>query len=246
MPSFRIRKIKTPVAVPGGLQTREAHEIVNVLIKAFSSGLGGCKPNTPDANVVLGLKCGSTVVGGLVGGEVYVAETTDAVVKIVGCAVWYGPGRESNDTLDEVLASVPYSQKLVSLDLYNEDLMAWLFDVTNLQHASEYKTWFDSALGEGTERKSWNLQMIGVDPEYRRQGVGSLLVKTVLEKAALTNTPLYGECTHETTLKFCKSLGFKPLSVQKGRDESRHEFTNVKGEKFSLWVLFLSDPASWA
>jgi hypothetical protein len=47
-------------------------------------------------------------------------------------------------------------------------------------------------------------------------------------------------------LKFCKSLGFKPLSVQKGRDESRHEFTNVKGEKFSLWVLFLSDPASWA
>jgi hypothetical protein len=88
MPSFRIRKIKTPVAVPGGLQTREAHEIVNVLIQAFSAGacevkfsspkkalkimrvnlqsidtyiagLSGCKPNTPDANLVLGLKCGS-------------------------------------------------------------------------------------------------------------------------------------------------------------------------------------------
>jgi hypothetical protein len=37
-------------------------------------------------------------VGGLVGGEVHVAETRDAVVKIVGCAVWYGPGGEINDT----------------------------------------------------------------------------------------------------------------------------------------------------
>lgn len=39
----------------------------------------------------------SNVIAGLLGGEVYVAETFDAPKKIVGCAVWFGPGRAMYD-----------------------------------------------------------------------------------------------------------------------------------------------------
>jgi hypothetical protein len=39
----------------------------------------------------------STVIAGLLGGEVWVAETLTTPKKIVGCAVWFGPGRAMYD-----------------------------------------------------------------------------------------------------------------------------------------------------
>ncbi|KAJ7767837.1 hypothetical protein B0H14DRAFT_3895047 [Mycena olivaceomarginata] len=54
--------------------TPQVHEIVDMLTKAFSAD-----------------PCMATLTG-LVGGEVYVAESTDPAVKIVGFAVWYAPG----------------------------------------------------------------------------------------------------------------------------------------------------------
>lgn len=38
----------------------------------------------------------TTVLCGLLGGEVYVAETSDEK-RIVGCAVWFGPGHTMYD-----------------------------------------------------------------------------------------------------------------------------------------------------
>jgi hypothetical protein len=43
-------------------------------------------------------------------------------------------------------------------------------------------------------------------------------------------------------LQFYQSVGFKAMPVPKGGEERRQEFTTVKGENFSLWVLFLSEP----
>jgi hypothetical protein len=43
-------------------------------------------------------------------------------------------------------------------------------------------------------------------------------------------------------LQFYQSVGFKAMPVPKGGEERRQEFTSVKGENFSLWVLFLSEP----
>ncbi|KAJ7266733.1 hypothetical protein C8J57DRAFT_1510828 [Mycena rebaudengoi] len=175
--------------------------------------MSGLKPNTPEYIPLLGLKCISLVAAGLMGSEVYVSETTDAASKIVGCAVWYGPGRPE-------------------------------LTVQNLQYASKYKECFHSALGEGTELNSWSLETIVVDPEYHRRGVGRLLVDAVLKKAVLTNTPFVVECTSKITVHFnsAKTVGFKAMPVPKGGEERRQEFTSVKGENFSLWVLFLSEP----
>lgn len=47
--------------------------------------------NEPDRSYV-GPFVMSTVVAGLLDGEIYVAETNDAQKKIVGCAVWFAPG----------------------------------------------------------------------------------------------------------------------------------------------------------
>ncbi|KAJ6460015.1 hypothetical protein C8R45DRAFT_1180841 [Mycena sanguinolenta] len=246
MTPFRIRKIKTPVAVPGGLDT-QVREIVDVIVRAFMAGkaladpytaiLSGRKTNAPDFISILKLKCRTSVFAALVGGDVFVAEETDTAAKIVGCAVWYGSGRERFDTTEQRLAVTSDMRKLVSL--YSQDRMSWLLD-----YGRRYKACFDAALGEGTELNSWTLETIGVDPKYHRMGVGSLLVKAGIEKAGLTNTPLCVECTSETTLQFYKSLGFKPTPIRKGSDECQQEFTGMKGEKFSLWVLVLSEPGS--
>ncbi|KAF8210033.1 hypothetical protein K438DRAFT_1753639 [Mycena galopus ATCC 62051] len=261
MSSFRIRKINTPVVFPAGVTTLEAHTIADVLIKAFSVGEGfimkssakpdtresaqstdpymaaltGYEMNTREFKLAIRLSCGSTTVGCLLGGEVYVAETTDAVPKIVGCAMWYPPGYEENDRPNEILAKVPYKHSVLSI--YDHDVIAWL-----REYAKEYQDYFDSTLGKDWKRKSWSLKRIGVAPEYRRQGVGRLLVKTVLAKAALTGTPIVVECTSETTFQFYHNVGFKPMPI-KGRDECRKEFTNHKGQKFSLRVLLLGETA---
>ncbi|KAJ6529040.1 hypothetical protein DFH09DRAFT_156384 [Mycena vulgaris] len=43
----------------------------------------------------------STALSGLLGGEVFVAEATDKPPKIVGCAVWFRPGRKLYDSEDQ-------------------------------------------------------------------------------------------------------------------------------------------------
>ncbi|KAJ6451306.1 hypothetical protein C8R45DRAFT_1223881 [Mycena sanguinolenta] len=220
-------KIKTPVAVPGGLDTAEVREIVDVFVRAFIADpytaiLSGRKTNAPDFMSVLKLKCRTCVFAALVGGDVFIAETTDTAAKIVGCAVWYGPGREVYDMTE---------QRLVV--------------TSDMDYECRYKACFDAALGEGTELNSWTLETIGVDPKYHRMGVASLLVEAGIEKARLTNTPLCVECTTKpTTAAILQKSWIKPMPIHKGSDECQQEFISMKGEKFSLWILVLGEPGS--
>ncbi|KAF8210027.1 hypothetical protein K438DRAFT_1929769 [Mycena galopus ATCC 62051] len=239
--TFRIRKIAPPVILPRDLMTPEVHEIVNMLSKAFSAdpfilASTGYKINSKELQLAVQLNCGCSTVGGLIGGEVYVAETLGAVPKIVGCAIWRAPGRKVDDSPDEEMAKSPYGRALISL-----------YDVASIKWVAEYfkmaGACTDSALGKVVECSSWKLQTIGVASEYRRRGIGRLLVNTIIPKAALTNTPMYVECMSETNLPFYRSVGFKAMPVE-GRDECRQDLTDVKGERFSYWVLFLGDPAS--
>ncbi|KAF8130902.1 hypothetical protein K438DRAFT_1435510, partial [Mycena galopus ATCC 62051] len=102
----------------------------------------------------------STVVAGLLGGEVWVAETketADSPSKIVGCAVWFGPGHTMYDSLEQQKHSlVP--------------LMA--------SFSEELKHWWHL----DTKQNSWHLQTLAVDPEFQRQGAARALVNEVVEK----------------------------------------------------------------
>jgi ribosomal protein S18 acetylase RimI-like enzyme len=66
----------------------------------------------------------------------------------------------------------------------------------------KYDAFVTAALGNGTKLAAWHLQTLGVDPAYQGQGVGKLLVKTIVEKsrAAGARPALCVECATETNV----------------------------------------------
>ncbi|KAJ7458134.1 hypothetical protein FB451DRAFT_1564003 [Mycena latifolia] len=227
MTPFRIRKLETPAAVGGAqasaVQARAVGNLSQIFFQftdRYGAHMSGLKPNTPEYIPLLRLKCISRVAVGLMGGEVYVAEITDAAPKIAGCAVWYGPGAR----LAILLVAGPYRRLL--FPSYDDDLMKWLPNVRSPRVHD-----ITQELTAQNLQCTSNLETIRVDPEYHRQGVGRLLVDAVLKKAVLTNTPLVVECTSEITLQFYQSVGFKGMPVPKGGEERRQEFTSFNGEK---------------
>ncbi|KAJ7862702.1 hypothetical protein B0H13DRAFT_1638543 [Mycena leptocephala] len=117
----------------------------------------------------------STVVAGPLGGEVYVAETNDAVKKIIGCAVWFGPGNTLYDTPEQQQHALG-----PLMATFNANLQKWWGEVFLPKYGN-------SALGTGVKHNSWHLQTLGVDPEYQQQGAATLLVNAIVEKHVVTS-----------------------------------------------------------
>ncbi|KAJ7123612.1 hypothetical protein C8R44DRAFT_670203 [Mycena epipterygia] len=230
--NFRVRKVEKPDAIHVS-ETPELEKIVDVLARAFSTDaftaiVTGNSPDSPEANPLARPLCRSTAIAGLLGGEVYVAETMDTPAKIVGCALWFRPGRALYDSEDQV----QFALKPL-LALFNEDLQRWWDGFI-----PQYENCVNSALGEGSELNSWRLQTIAVDPDYQRQRVGTLLVNTVKEQAAATKTPLCVDCSEESNVDVYERLGFELMPKGKGgRDVCRKDFTGLNGDIFRIWVL---------
>ncbi|KAJ7493617.1 hypothetical protein FB451DRAFT_446348, partial [Mycena latifolia] len=228
MSSFHVRKVE-PLTGIRVSETPELEKIVDILAGAFSVDeftaiVTGRRPNSLEINPLVRPLCRSTAISGLLGGEVYVAETADEAARMVGCAVWFGPGRMLYDSEDQVqLALKPLKE------LFSEDLRRWWDDFI-----PKYENCVSSAL----EVNLWRLQTIAVDPEYQRQGVATLLVNTIIEKAAATNTPLCVDCSEERNVEVYQRLGFELMP--KGKEtlqEFREEFTGLTGDVFGIWVL---------
>ncbi|KAF7343924.1 N-acetyltransferase domain-containing protein [Mycena venus] len=231
---FRVRKVKPPPALgPGVPETPELTEMVDTLTKAFSNDaftaiVTGHQPHNPDIAHAR-LLCKTTLTAGLLGGDVYIAETTNIPAKIVGCAIWFAPGRALYDSDDQKeLALQPL------LDSLSEDLQRW-WD----HFLAKYMKFTAAAVGETQELKSWRLQTIAVLPEYQRQHIGTLLVDTIVSKAALTKTPLCVDCSEEINVKVYQRLGFELMPKEKAGDlkTCREEFTGMHGDAFFVWIL---------
>jgi len=233
-PSFRVRKVVPPAALgPGVPETPELSEMVDIIAQAFSTDaftaiVTGHRPHSPDIAHAR-LLCKSTLCAGLLGGDVYVAETTDAAAKIVGCAIWFPPGRTLYDSDDQKeLALQPL---LASL---SKDLQQWWDDFL-----AKYVKFVAAAVGEAEELASWRLQTIAVHPEYQRRRIGTLLVDTIIPRAALTKTPLCVDCSEEINVEVYQHLGFELMPKEKKGDlhAYRAEFTGLYGDTFFMWVL---------
>ncbi|KAJ7493618.1 hypothetical protein FB451DRAFT_446349 [Mycena latifolia] len=231
---FRVRKLDPSTAVdasdPGSLP--EMDQVEGVLSRAFTGDLFTAvvtahDPKDPDTSHI-GPFWKTTVVAGLLDGEVYVAETLDTH-KIIGCAVWFGPGHTMYDTEDQQKYSL-----VPLMGSFDAELQGWW-------HAAflpQYDIFLTSVMGEGTKHNSWHLQTLAVDPAYQRKHAATLLVNTVIEKAALTNTPLCVECSTEPNIEVYTKLGFHMMPKDKGgRDECKTTYTGVKGHSFSMWVM---------
>ncbi|KAJ6484016.1 hypothetical protein C8R45DRAFT_999954 [Mycena sanguinolenta] len=223
--AFRVRQL-VPAGLSGG---PEMDAIQNVLSNAFTSDLFTAvvtAHDPADTNTShVGPFWKSTVIAGLLGGQVYVAETTGDK-KIIGCAVWFGPGHTMYDTEDQQKLSL--GPLMAS---FNEELTNWW----HADFLPKYDSVVASALGgEDAKHNAWHLQTLAVDPEYQRRGVAKLLVEAVAEKAKLTQSSLCLECETETNIEVYRRLGFE---VMPKADAAETIFTGVKGHSFPLWVM---------
>lgn len=55
----------------------------------------------------------------------------------------------------------------------------------------------------------WYLFMLGIAPNYQRQGIGSLLLQPILKQANQENLPCYLETSTEGGVRFYQRLGFE-------------------------------------
>ncbi|KAJ7661933.1 hypothetical protein DFH06DRAFT_1325259 [Mycena polygramma] len=233
---FRVRKLDPSTAIdasdPGSLP--EMNEVEGVLGRAFTGDLftalvTGHNPADPD-NSYIGPFWKTTVVAGLLGGEVYVAETADTG-KIIGCAVWFGPGHTMYDSEEQQKHSLGPLMASFDKELQNW----WVADFL-----PKYDTFLASVIGEGTKHAAWHLQTLAVDPAFQRQGAGTCLVKTVAEKAALSGTQLCVECEKEMNIDVYTKMGFHLMPKDNtGYDTCKETFTGVKGHTMSMWVLVM-------
>ncbi|KAJ6609541.1 hypothetical protein B0H10DRAFT_2438495 [Mycena sp. CBHHK59/15] len=244
MPAFIVRKIDPSTALSASDlgSVPEFPHIESVLTKAFTEGASssvvdhftavvtGHDPHVPvkDTSHITALWI-STVVAGLLGGEVYVAETNDADKNIIGCAVWFGPGHTLYDTPEQQQQAL--GPLMASFDA---NLQKWWGEV----FLPKYGTFVDSALRAGVKHNSWHLQTLGVDPEYRQQGAATLLVNVIVEKASLTGALLCAEVDTELHLEIFSRIGFEMMPKGKGgKDVCCESYIGVDGNTFKMWVM---------
>ncbi|KAK7013815.1 N-acetyltransferase domain-containing protein [Favolaschia claudopus] len=235
MSRFRIRKIDpSPASGPSELKNLpEMRDIEKVLVQAFSEDtfaavVTGHDPQIPSTmNERLGAFFMSNVIAGLMGGEVYVAEALDTP-EIIGCAVWFGPGRAMFDSEDQQEHALkPFMAALGS------ELEAWWIDY----FLPAYDAFVDSVLGEGTKLGSWHLQLLGVDPAYHRQGVARLLLETVIKRAP--PIPLVVETPAEIDIEIYTKLGFHLMPKGKDIQSAKSTYIGATGDVTALWVLIM-------
>ncbi|KAJ7808488.1 hypothetical protein B0H13DRAFT_2385837 [Mycena leptocephala] len=176
----------------------------------------------------------STVVAGLLGGEVYVAETNDAVKKIIGCAVWFGPGNTLYDTPEQQQHALG-----PLMATFNANLQKWWGEVFLPKYGAFVNSALvNSALGTGVKHNSWHLQTLGVDPEYQQQGAATLLVNAIVEKARRTGARLCAEVDTDLRLEVFSKIGFEMMPKGNGgKDDCCETYTGVDGSTFKMWVM---------
>ena len=63
----------------------------------------------------------------------------------------------------------------------------------------------------------WYLSLIGVRTEHRGKGIGSILLKHILDTCDQTNTPAHLEATNQRNVKFYEKHGFELIGkIQAG------------------------------
>ncbi|KAK7043383.1 N-acetyltransferase domain-containing protein [Favolaschia claudopus] len=239
MSRFRVRKIDPPPAShPSELKNLpEMRDVEKVLVRAFSEDIfaavvTGHDPQIPsNMNERLGSFFMSNVIAGLMGGEVYVAEALDTQ-EIIGCAVWFGPGRAMFDSEDQQEHALkPFMSALGS------ELETWWIDY----FLPAYDAFVDSVLGKGTKLGAWHLQLLGVDPAYHRQGAARLLLETVIKRAhaAEPPIPLVVETPAEVDIEIYTKLGFHLMPTGKDIQSCKSTYIGATGDVPALWVLIM-------
>jgi ribosomal protein S18 acetylase RimI-like enzyme len=130
-----------------------------------------------------------------------------------GVAVWLKPGAE--DLTPWQLLRLGYWQ------------MPFLFDYGGYRRVKNHLNVSEQMKNEIVPDDHWYLSVLGVNPEFQGQGIGSKLLQPVLSKSDSGGHPCYLETSYESNLRFYALHGF----------EVRGE-VQVPGGGPTLWGLF--------
>ncbi|KAG8709009.1 hypothetical protein FRC08_018590 [Ceratobasidium sp. 394] len=138
---------------------------------------------------------------GLIGGQLFGAFSSSDTTpeNLVGLSMWYEPETEFMASDEE---HGPW-------DAYMQDILP------------ETKQWWDEILLPGVDTLArdsfgdvkkdtmFQLQLLAVHPDFRRQGIGAALCRHTLRKADMAGTSSCLETNSEDNVKFYTSLGFE-------------------------------------
>lgn len=175
----------------------EIERMVDVLDAAFGFNYFGHSLPGKDIERSRGM-LRSHITAALVdpGGELYVAKTGN---EVVGVATWHGPGSGYLSTAEQRAAG--WDQMFAKLDQAQQEWWGYFLPLYD-----EYTT---GALGEGTKLASFHLQVLGVHPDYQRQGIGSSLVKTGEDKAKAQGVCSCIETILDVAVPFYRACGYE-------------------------------------
>ncbi|TFK95732.1 hypothetical protein BDV98DRAFT_577328 [Pterulicium gracile] len=160
------------------------------------------------------------LLSGLDGGEVWVAEDKK---EIVGCAVWFGPGRAMFDTDEQKkdLLGPVFAR-------YDEDIRKWWPEYFLPRYGALTLSSFGTVPNPSPKAAdksdaqipyklaAWHLQTVGVLPTQRKKGILALLVDALKKKVTTPGPdegiPLCLEAISEANSVVYARLGF----IEKG------------------------------
>ncbi|TFK51146.1 acyl-CoA N-acyltransferase [Heliocybe sulcata] len=160
----------------------------------------------------------ATCAAAAIGGQLWVASCGET--DIAGVAAWFGPG--------QALLYSPEQGEAGYNDLFqafSPGLTKWWMEY----FLPKYEEQTTKALGERVKLGAWHLQLFAVLPELQGKGLGSALVRPVLEKAAAERKPICLETEAAKNLPIYEHWGLVVKS------EERYE-SSTGG--FPMWVMY--------
>ncbi|KAF8237728.1 hypothetical protein L208DRAFT_1375528 [Tricholoma matsutake] len=240
-PTFRVRQIVASKEDKESLLKLEGipeiSDIENILAAAFDEDVFTATvigmEQVGSSRELIGPFWKSTVIAGLLAGEVYVAETPDTQ-KIVGCTVWFGPNHIMYGTKEE--------QEMVLgplLGMLGKSVSDWWMT----EFLPGYGRFTETAFGQGKKHASWHLQTLAVHPDHQRRGAAKQLVEIITKKAASDKSMMVVECGTDINTEIYKRLGFKimhegtPITDLGMKDDYAETFKGIHALQCKLWAM---------
>ncbi|KAJ7609355.1 hypothetical protein DFH06DRAFT_1247246 [Mycena polygramma] len=141
---------------------------------------------------------GAYLKAGLVGGQVYFAENRSK--EIIGVTIWFKPGQKALGTREQRAAG--WDQLMAKL---SEKCRSWWTYFLRFL----YDEFVEGTLGPGVMLGAFHLQLIGIHPDYQRQGIAGCMMSIVEKQAHERGTLCVLETPNEQLAKVVyKALGY--------------------------------------
>lgn len=144
----------------------------------------------------------------------HIYTTTITTGELKGIAAWIPPGQPQDNIFRMIQAG------FLSLP--------WYFGIKKIRQMTSVFSLIEERRKQDMSQPHWYLSLLGVASDYQGQGLGSVLLRPILEKADRDGLPCYLETSTEDAVRFYKRQGFEILWNKE---------VEVPGSSLKLWTM---------